>query len=77
MSRSKRKAIIKDRPRNFKKSTFYWKRIRRIINNLIRNGDEDLPNPKEIINDYDYCDYVYDMENNKNDPETIKKYRRK
>jgi len=66
MSRSRRQPIIKDRSRNEKKSTSYWRRVRRVINNFVSSIkydielEETLPKPKEIINDYDYCDYVID-----------------
>ena len=65
MSRSRRQPIIKDRPRNEKKSSLYWRIVRRVINSkvrqIIKNDDEiDIPEPKEIVNDYDYCDYVID-----------------
>ena len=63
MSRSKRKPIIKDRPRNYKKSTMYWRMVRRrqkIETNQIKNQDEiEITNPKSIVNDYDYCDYIF------------------
>lgn len=67
MSRSRRKPIIKDRPRNKKKSTLYWRIVRRVINGKVRilkdNPIEEgqLPEPKEIVNDYDYCDWVSDF----------------
>ena len=59
MSRSIKQPVKKDRPRNFKKSTIYWRRIRRVINYTIRtfknNWDEIiLPKEKSIINDYDH-----------------------
>lgn len=66
MSRSKRKPIIKDRPRNTKKSSLYWRIVRRVINDKVRqisanpDVEPDLPTPKEIVNDYDYCDYKID-----------------
>ena len=66
MSRSRRKPIVKDRPRNDKKSSLYWRIVRRVINGKVRQlskTDEDetsLPEPKEIVNDYDYCDYKID-----------------
>jgi hypothetical protein len=66
MSRSRRKPIIKDRPRNAKKSSLYWRVVRRVINDKVRqiksNPEKDLslPEPKEIVNDYDYCDYKID-----------------
>jgi hypothetical protein len=66
MSRSKRKPIIKDRPRNKKKSTLYWRIVRRVINGRVRilkdnPTEEQLPEPKEIVNDYDYCDWISDF----------------
>ena len=66
MSRSTRKAIIKDRPRNGKKSSLYWRSVRSTQNNAIkscRNFEElEIPNEKTIINDYNYCDYIIDHE---------------
>lgn len=73
MSNSYKMPIIKDRPRNNKKSSIYWRTIRRNWNNSIRSyksfWDDDffiydydnlfLKNPKSIYNDYDYCDYVF------------------
>ena len=64
MSRSKREPIIKDRPRNHKKSTIYWRTIRSVWNNIIKSfkgdyEDFDLPNEKTIVNDYDYSDYKF------------------
>jgi len=63
MSRSKRKDIIKDRPRNKKKSTLYWRPIRRIFkqlkNRVLKEGEVDFKNPISIINDYDYSDYIF------------------
>jgi hypothetical protein len=67
MSRSKKEPIIKERPRNHRKSTEYWRRVRRVINQTVRKlfyKDEDevvIPNPKEVVNDYDYSDYTFDM----------------
>lgn len=66
MSRSRRQPIVKDRPRNEKKSSLYWRIVRRVINGkvreIVKNDDDEinLPEPKEIVNDYDYCDYVID-----------------
>lgn len=66
MSRSRRKPIIKDRPRNAKKSSLYWRVVRRVINDKVRqiksNPEKDLslPEPKNIVNDYDYSDYKID-----------------
>jgi hypothetical protein len=66
MSRSRRKPIIKDRPRNDKKSSLYWRVVRRVTNDKVRQiqsnpeMESDLPEPQEIVNDYDYCDYKID-----------------
>lgn len=64
MSRSKKKAIYKDkgiRP--------YWRFVRGRINQdvrsilfLIDKEDYNIANPKEIINDYNYSDYTFDCE---------------
>jgi len=91
MSRSKKKPIIKDRPRNIKKSSLYWRVVRRVINNKVRQilinpeKEPDLPEPKEIVNDYDYSDYKIDyrdpdwknISSDRNIDEYIKKQKRK
>lgn len=81
MSRSKRKPIVKDGPRNQKKSTSYWRTVRRVINDSVRQLKYDdetvLPKPKEIVNDYDYCDYIIDYRNWDSDKGWGEKYSRK
>ena len=66
MSRSRKKAIIKDRPRNVNAAAFYWRRVRSAIKNAIRSCRDlenlEVPDPKNIVNDYDYCDYIIDYE---------------
>ena len=66
MSRSRKKAIIKDKPRNYKASAFYWRRIRSRLKNILKSCKNfenlELPNPKTLISDYDYCDYSIDYE---------------
>lgn len=46
----------------------YWRRVRSRINTYIRSCKDlenlQIPNPKSIMNDYDYCDYVIDYEFN-------------
>jgi hypothetical protein len=66
MSRSRKKPIAKDRPRNYKKSTIYWRRVRRTISSVVNsmkkyvNPDDVLiPDEKTIMNDYDYSDYCF------------------
>lgn len=66
MSRSNRKPIAKDSPRNYKKSSAYWRTIRRVTNEKVRYLNEELednvlPDPQEIINDYDYSDFRFDF----------------
>jgi hypothetical protein len=78
MSRSIKQPVLKDKPRNFKKSAIYWRTIRRVINHTIRNFKNNLdemvlPKEKSIVNDYDYCDYISDCRNN-NNCYCIKKY---
>ena len=56
MSRSYKQPILKDSPRNFKKSAIYWRTIRRVINHTIRKFRRDvdemiLPKEKSIVND--------------------------
>lgn len=80
MSRSRRKPIVKDRPRNEKKSSIYHRTVRRVTNEKIRYLNEDvddeiLPDPKEIVNDYDYSDYKFDFRFN--DDENSEKESRK
>ena len=82
MSRSKKEPIVKDRPRNYKKSTDYWRHVRRVIKNAVHKlfyKDEDeviIPNPKEVVNDYDYSDYRFDMRDIKK-PSEREKYVKK
>lgn len=90
MSRSKRKAFIKDKPRNVNRAAMYWRPIRSAINNAIRSCKDleelELPDPKNIINDYTYCDYSWNLEygnwgnsriTKEENEEDRKKYRRK
>jgi hypothetical protein len=60
MSRSRRLPIIKGKPRNYKRTALYWRKIRRVNRMKITQG-EDPVSPKLLINDYDYCDYVLDF----------------
>ncbi len=59
MSRSRKKAIVKDNP---KRKELFRRRIRRTIKTSLASGKEELPNPKTIVNDYDYCDYKFNFE---------------
>lgn len=66
MSRSRRKAIIKDCPRNFKKSSNYWRTVRRVLKEKVKllqetDDEQKIPKPQEIVNDYDYSDYRFDL----------------
>ena len=64
MSRSIKQPIYKDK--GYRKGD-YWSSIRSTINNKVRKilslndpDDYTLPVAKEIINDYDYSDYMFD-----------------
>lgn len=63
MSRSRKLPIYKDKG----EKKYYWRYIRSSIKNSLRSqlySDLDyleLPNPKTIINDYDYSDYTIDF----------------
>lgn len=107
MSRSRKKAIVKD---NGSKK-IYWKTIRRVVKNTIKKFSNDktylvnrdldymdldeleeyvevykdekvlddiIPSPKEIVNDYTYCDHTIDYEHEKwsNDEHRIKNRRK-
>lgn len=67
MSRSYKKAIYKDKGLK----DIYWKSIRRTTNQkvkeLLKNEIDEvfLPDPKSLINDYNYCDYTIDYEYNR------------
>lgn len=79
MSRSRKEAIYKDkgiRP--------YWRHVRRSINNAVRGilhltdkEDYNIPNPKEVINDYDYSDYRIYGEQHRNNDDFYKRLTRK
>ena len=59
MSRSRKKAILKDKkPSN----NMYHKKVRRVSKQALREGKE-IPDAKVIVNDYDYSDYTFDIEN--------------
>lgn len=61
MSRSHKKlAIVKDSGKRIR----YWRSVRIRIKNVLNSFKEDyeeleLPNPKTIVNDYNYCDSLY------------------
>lgn len=62
MSRSRKKPIVKDKTDGAK----YHRTIRRVTKEKVRYlhealDDEELPDPKEIVNNYDYMDWEYDL----------------
>ena len=79
MSRSTKKPIYKDSPRNHNRAAVYWRTVRRVINAKIRYYQEDvdditIPIPQEVVNDYDYIDYRWDGRFiSDNDSEYLKK----
>lgn len=70
MSRSTKKAIIKMPGPN---KDNYHKNSRRAIKMAVKAQKEIIPNSKEIINDYDYMDYISNCENS-TDCYCIRKY---
>lgn len=65
MSRSKKKPIYKTGPKNHNRAAIYWRTVRRVINTKVRYYQEEvdnviLPVPQEVVNDYDYIDYIWD-----------------
>lgn len=75
MSRSKKKPIVKDKSRNTKASTYY-RRIRRVVKQKVKMNAEIIPDSKEIVNDYDYCDWVFDMRRAKKSEQKTKASRK-
>lgn len=78
MSRSNKKAIIKD---DSSKKELLRRRIRRKQNQetqqskYLENADEfSLTSDKSIVNDYDYCDYVLDYENDRGFVKWLSRY---
>ena len=62
MSRSRKKPVVKDKTDGAK----YHRTIRRVTNEKVRYleealDDEGLLDPKEIVNDYNYKDWEYDL----------------
>lgn len=69
MSRSYRKAIFKDKRKNYKISQFANRIIRRVQKGYVRDIPKlsdievyNIPNHHEIFNDYEYCDYRFTPE---------------
>jgi len=63
LSRSRKLPISKDRwagRGRYKTSQLYWRQVRSRQNQAVREGKEEIPNEKTIINDYTYCDWIYD-----------------
>ena len=58
MSRSKKRPIVKD---NGIGKRFYHRAVRRVQKAAVRAG-QDIPDRRTIINDYDYCDYIFNYE---------------
>lgn len=63
MSRSYKKAIYKDKGIK----SIYWRIVRSHTKNFIRTKrhsieEEIIPLNKEVVNDYNYCDYIINLE---------------
>ena len=96
MGKSRKKAIVKDvghmkdvyrssrkTPMPLGSWVVYRRTNKQILKNAVENGAEEIEflQPKELVNDYDYVDIIWDFENISNkSPNGIKnqiKYRRK
>jgi len=96
MGKSRKKAIVKDvghmkdvyrssrkTPMPLSSWVVYRRTNKQILKNAVENGAEEIEflQPKELVNDYDYVDIIWDFENiNNKSPNGIKnqiKYRRK
>lgn len=71
MSRSYRKAVLKDRPRNYKISQFANRIIRRVQGCCVRGialltdiEAYSIPDAHSIFSDYNYCDYKFVLQFN-------------
>jgi hypothetical protein len=78
MSRSNKKPIVKDKGLK----DIYWRKIRSKINQLVRGfkndpENDDVPNPKSLMNDYSYSDYTIDFTHWPDDNKWKKKAKRK
>ena len=73
MSRSFRKPFVKDDGLGKRN---YWRTIRRVQKQYLKEG-KDIPPKEVIINDYDYCDYIFDLRNADKEIWNIDKYKRK
>jgi len=68
MGKSTKKPIIKSAPRNSKKSTEYWKVIRRTVNTKLKSVKDiedaeelEIPDARDIVDDFSYCDNIIDF----------------
>lgn len=80
MSRSYRKPFVKDKPRNQKRTTLYWRSVRGFWKNEMRSSkfwDEDFnfTDRKVIYNQYNYCDYKFEIYEDKEKDNRMKIFR--
>lgn len=84
MGKSRKRPIYKDkgiakRKYNSIVRSNINQKIREAVNKSTELDELVLPNPKSIINDYDYCDYIIDLRF-EDDPEyfeSVEKLKRK
>lgn len=64
MSRSYKKPWIKDKPKlNYNK--IIRSNINQIVKSMLTEEDVEIPNHRTIVNDYDVCDYKFELNNEK------------
>ena len=73
MSNSIKKSIFKFKDGGSSNKKILRRRVKRYCKNFLRtnfykivNGDLVIPNDKSIVNDWEYCDFKYDLEHRKN-----------
>lgn len=78
MCKSTKLPIYKDKNRHDKFRRKIKRRIRQKVKdilNLIDKESYELPDPKVLVNDWDWCDYIFDYRNS--DKELQIKYSKK
>ena len=73
MSRSTRKAWVKDSSK-FNYNKIIRTRINQVVKKMLSQDEVEIPNPKTIINDYDICDFRWQV---KESWGNVEKYKRK
>jgi hypothetical protein len=68
MSRSRKKAWVKDRT-SIEYNRIIRHRINQVVKKMLIENEVEIPNPKTIVNQYDICDYRWQVNNKWSNPE--------